>query len=53
VRLLREFDPEAVAARTLDINDPWYGDEEDFVRCFTEVEAACRGVVSWLENQIS
>ena len=53
VRLLREFDPEAVAARTLDIDDPWYGDEEDFVRCFTEVEAACRGVASWVENEIS
>ena len=53
VRLLREFDPSAVAARTLEVDDPWYGDEEDFVRCFTEVEAACRGVVSWVSNEIS
>ena len=52
VRLLREFDPQAVAARTLEVDDPWYGDEEDFVRCFTEVEAACRGVVSWVANEI-
>jgi protein-tyrosine phosphatase len=29
VRLLREFDPSAVAARTLEVDDPWYGDEED------------------------
>ena len=53
VRLLREFDPSAVAARTLEVDDPWYGDEEDFVRCFTEVEGACRGVVSWVANEIS
>ena len=53
VRLLREFDPQAVAAGTLEVDDPWYGDEEDFVRCFTEVEAACRGVVSWVANEIS
>jgi protein-tyrosine phosphatase len=48
VRLLREFDPAAVAAGTLEIDDPWYGDEEDFVRCFTEVEAGCRGVAGWV-----
>ena len=53
VHLLREFDPTAVEAGTLEIDDPWYGDEEDFVRCFTEVEAACRGVVSWVANEIS
>jgi protein-tyrosine phosphatase len=48
VRLLREFDPASVAAGTLEIDDPWYGDEEDFVRCFTEVEAGCRGVADWV-----
>jgi protein-tyrosine phosphatase len=52
VRLLREFDPESVAAGTLEIDDPWYGDEEDFVRCFTEVEAGCRGVADWVTAQM-
>jgi len=52
VRLLREFDPAAVAAGTLEVDDPWYGDEEDFVRCFTEVESACRGVASWVAEQL-
>ena len=52
VRLLREFDPAAVAAGTLEVDDPWYGDEEDFVRCFTEVEAACRGVVAWVTDRL-
>ncbi|HEU4330958.1 MAG TPA: low molecular weight protein-tyrosine-phosphatase [Lapillicoccus sp.] len=53
VHLLREFDPAAVAAGTLEIDDPWYGDEEDFVRCFTEVEAACRGVAEWVTDQLA
>ncbi|MEP6651597.1 MAG: low molecular weight protein-tyrosine-phosphatase [Lapillicoccus sp.] len=52
VHRLREFDPSAVAAGTLDIDDPWYGDEEDFVRCFTEVEAACHGVAAWVEGEL-
>ena len=52
VHLLREFDPAAVAAGTLEIDDPWYGDEEDFVRCFTEVEAACRGVAAWVADRV-
>jgi len=45
VRLLREFDPAAVAAGTLEVDDPWYGDGADFERCLLEVEAACRGLV--------
>jgi protein-tyrosine phosphatase len=53
VRLLREFDPAAVAAGRLDVDDPWYGDEEDFVRCFTEVEAACHGVAAWVTEQLA
>src|SRR6478735_8635215 len=53
IRLLREFDPAAVAAGTLDVDDPWYGDEDDFVRCFTEVEAACRGVAEWVAGRLA
>ncbi len=48
VRLLRSFDPQAVAAGTTDVDDPWYGTSEDFERCFREVEDACRGVVAYL-----
>jgi protein-tyrosine phosphatase len=53
VHLLREFDPRAVTAGTLEIDDPWYGDDEDFVRCFTEVEAACRGVAAWVAKELA
>ena len=52
IRLVREFDPEAVAAGTLETADPWYGDEEHFLRCFTEVEAACRGILDHIRDQI-
>jgi low molecular weight protein-tyrosine phosphatase len=48
VRLLREFDPEAVAAGTLEVDDPYYGDAAAFSRCLREVEAACAGLVQHL-----
>ena len=52
IRLVREFDPEAVAAGTLETGDPWYGDEEHFTRCFAEVEAACRGILAHVRDQL-
>jgi protein-tyrosine phosphatase len=53
VRLLREFDPKAVAAGTLEIDDPYYGDTAAFTRCLREVEAACAGLVGQLQSQLS
>jgi protein-tyrosine phosphatase len=52
IRLVREFDPEAVARGTLETGDPWYGDEEHFARCFAEVEAACRGILQHVRDQL-
>jgi protein-tyrosine phosphatase len=52
IRLAREFDPEAVAAGLLETADPWYGDMDHFERCFHEVEAACRGVLSHLRSEL-
>ncbi|GAA6526089.1 low molecular weight protein-tyrosine-phosphatase [Intrasporangium sp. DVR] len=52
IRLVREFDPAAVAAGTLETSDPWYGDEEHFRRCFTEVEAACRGILDHVRGRL-
>jgi protein-tyrosine phosphatase len=52
IRLVREFDPEAVAAGLLETADPWYGDMEHFERCFHEVEDACRGVLAHLRSEL-
>ena len=52
IRLVREFDPAAVAAGTLETGDPWYGGAEHFARCFAEVEAACRGILHHVKDQL-
>lgn len=53
VRMIREFDEIAVAAGTLEVDDPWFGDMEGFERCLTEVEAACRGLVGHLAAELA
>jgi protein-tyrosine phosphatase len=53
IRLVREFDPVAVAAGTLETDDPWYGGEEHFARCFREVEAACHGILDHVREQLN
>ena len=52
IRLVREFDPKAVAAGTLETGDPWYGGPEHFARCFAEVEAACHGILHHVRDQL-
>jgi protein-tyrosine phosphatase len=52
VRLLRSFDPAAVAAGTLEVDDPYYGDAADFDRCLEEVERACDGVTAHLRQKL-
>lgn len=52
IRLVREFDPQAVKAGTLETGDPWYGDDGAFARCFTQVEAACRGVLGHIDEKV-
>jgi len=47
VRLLREFDPDAVYAGTLDVPDPYLG-EDGFESVFALVDAGCRGLLSEL-----
>ncbi|WP_083282916.1 low molecular weight protein-tyrosine-phosphatase [Humibacillus sp. DSM 29435] len=52
IRLVREFDPSAVAAGTLETSDPWYGGDEHFSRCFEAVEAACHGILDHLRRAL-
>ncbi|PJI91026.1 low molecular weight protein-tyrosine-phosphatase [Luteimicrobium subarcticum] len=59
VRMYRTFDPAAPAvdddgaeAYRLDIDDPWYGDREDFEACLGQVEAAADGVVAFVRSEL-
>lgn len=46
VRLIRSFDPAAVAADTLDVDDPWYAwDDHAFDQTYRELTAAVPGIV--------
>jgi protein-tyrosine phosphatase len=50
VRLLREFDPVAVAAGDLEVPDPYYGGADGFDHVLDLVEAACRGLLAQLRD---
>jgi len=49
--LLRSFDPRA--GGSVDVPDPYYGDDADFVGCVTMVESACRGLVVELAGRVA
>lgn len=48
VRMLREFDPAAGGAVSLDVPDPYYGGADGFDRVLDLVEAACAGLLAEL-----
>jgi len=48
VVLLRELDPEALAARDTDVPDPYYGGTDGFDIVLDVVEAGCRGLLERL-----
>jgi protein-tyrosine phosphatase len=52
VRMLRSFDPAAVHAGTLDMDDPWYGDDDSFDQTYAEVVAAADGVVDFVRQEL-
>jgi protein-tyrosine phosphatase len=45
VRLLREYDPEAVAAGELEVPDPYYGGDDGFEDVLDLVRRACEGLI--------
>ena len=59
VRLFRSFDPAAPKAMDqsdeylLDVEDPWYGNEEHFEECYNQLKAALPGIVAYVKDQIS
>ena len=52
VRLLRSFDPAAVEAGELEVDDPYFGEETDFVTTYDELLPACEGVVEHLKERL-
>lgn len=52
IRLLRSFDPDAVASDTLGMDDPWYGGDDDFDVTFVEIEAAVPGIVDHVRREV-
>jgi protein-tyrosine phosphatase len=53
VRLLREFDPVALAAGELSVPDPYYGGPDGFADVFSMVDAAAVGLLGHLRGDPS
>jgi protein-tyrosine phosphatase len=53
VRMFRSFDPAAARAGTLDMDDPWYGDDAAFDQTYAEVAAAADGVVEFVRAAVA
>lgn len=57
--LYRRFDPAAPDVtddsreHLLDVDDPWYGDQDGFDRCLDEIEAAADGVVDHVRQALA
>ena len=51
-RLLRSFDPAAVAAGELGMEDPWYGTDPAYDQTYAEIRAAVPGVVEHVRRAL-
>jgi protein-tyrosine phosphatase len=55
IRMFRSFDPAAPAGvpeHHLDVDDPWYGDEDAFEVTLAEVEAAADGIIDHVRAEL-
>ncbi len=52
IRMLRSFDPRS-GAYALDVEDPYYGDHDDFEQVFAVIEAALPGLHDWVDKQLA
>ncbi len=50
VKLLREYDPEAVAAGELEVPDPYYGGADGFEEVLDVVTRACEGLLNEIRS---
>jgi protein-tyrosine phosphatase len=53
VRLLREYDPEAVAANELEVPDPYYGADDGFGEVLDIVTRACEGLLDEVRARVA
>ncbi len=53
IRLVRSFDPAAVAAGSLDVDDPWYGSTLAFDQTYAELVAAVPGIVAHVRAELA
>ncbi len=51
LRMLRDFDPEAVAAGDLDVPDPYYGPGDGFEDVLDMVDRACDGLLDEIRER--
>ncbi len=52
IRMLRSFDPRSGAV-ALDVDDPYYGDLDDFEDSYTVIAAALPGLHAWVDERLS
>jgi protein-tyrosine phosphatase len=52
IRMLRSFDPRS-GAYALDVEDPYYGDHDDFEEVFAVIEAALPGLHDWVDERLA
>ncbi len=52
IRMLRSFDPRS-AAHPLDVDDPYYGDHDDFEATFAVIDAALPGLHDWVDQRLA
>ena len=56
IRMFRSFDPGAPSGgpeHLLDVDDPWYGDQEGFEVTLAEVEAVADGIVEHVRSELA
>lgn len=52
LRMLRSFDPR-MGAHALDVEDPYYGTQDDFEDVFTVIDASLPGLHSWVDERLA
>ncbi|MBB2992478.1 protein-tyrosine phosphatase [Mycolicibacterium iranicum] len=52
LRMLRSFDPRS-GAHVLDVEDPYYGTQDDFEETYSVIDAALPGLHGWVDERLA